>query len=105
MSEIKPVIPPTIGRRVLVFTGGTSGVVAADVPFDCGIAYVWSEGMINVGGVDHNGSHFGCTSVRLFDRAQTADDKHGSPDGTYAVWMPYQFQQALRALEPKDKAA
>lgn len=91
----KPVIPPTIGRRVLVFGAGTAGVNNPSVPFDAGIVYVWSDGMINVGYRDHNGVPAAMTSVKLLDRAQQPDDAHGKE--WYAVWMPYQFEMAQRA--------
>lgn len=104
------VIPPTTGRRVLLFLGGTEGVLDASKPFDAGIAYVWSEGkanegdplapasLINVGYCDHAGIAKSATSVRLYDRPQNANDKHGGE--AYAVWMPYQFEQAMRAQNP-----
>lgn len=109
------VIPPTIGRRVLVFAAGTAGGVPqinnSAVPFDGGIAYVHSTGghvpgdplaqasIINVGYVDHNGEAQSKTSVKLYDRAQGTTDAHGKE--WYAVWMPYQFEQAQRAMQPK----
>ncbi len=102
-------IPPTIGRRVLVFAAGTAGGVPqinnTSVPFDGGIAYVHHTdhhggvSMINVGYMDHNGEAQAQTSVRLYDRAQDTTDAHGKED--YAVWMPYQFEQALKAQQPK----
>jgi hypothetical protein len=102
------VIEPTIGRRVLVFVGAphAGGVYSPSVPFDCGIAYVWGSGVgedgapfstINVGGVNHAGQPFSATSVILKDRAQDETDHHGHGGGTYAVWMPYRFEQAQRA--------
>lgn len=95
----KPVIPPTIGRRVLVFAPTLKGVHVNNpsVPFDGGIAYVHSDAMLNVGYVDHNGVAHNQTSVKLLDRAQTADDAHGKE--WYAVWMEYQFNQALRTQD------
>lgn len=97
----KPVIPPTTGRRVLVFAPKMNGVHCSNpkAPFDGGIAYVHSDTMINVGYTDHNGEAHGQTSVKLLDRAQTTSDEHGKE--WYAVWMEYQFNQALRATEPK----
>jgi len=112
MSLVNLVILPTIGRRVLVFAPAMPGVQcnAPDVPFDAGIAYVHSAGynypidpvapasMINVSFADHNGVAHSQTSVPLYDRAQTPQDAHGKE--WYAVWMEYQFNQALRALQP-----
>lgn len=106
---MSPVIPPSIGRRVLVFcpyqtspsdpaNGPTINNLS--VPFDGGVAYVHSESMLNVSYSDHNGRVFNQTSVTLLDRALEPDDAHGK-GSWYAVWMPYQFEQALRAREPK----
>ena len=53
---------------------------------------------VNVSYADHNGVAHAQTSVPLYDRAQTPQDAHGKE--WYAVWMEYQFNQALRALEP-----
>lgn len=111
--KTKPVIPPSIGRRVLLFVatvqnGAATGVLGtptanrATVPFDAGVAYVHGDdapdmNRINVGYTDHNGVQHALTSVALYDRPQQDHDAHGKEN--YAVWMPYQFQQALRALE------
>jgi hypothetical protein len=113
------VITPSTGRRVLFFLGSipTSGPVVNEkkAPFDAGVAYVHSIGntvpgdplaqasTINVGFIDHNGAADKATSVRLYDRPQTTSDEHGKGE-SYAVWMPYQFEQALRALQPKQSA-
>ena len=100
-----PVIPPSIGRRVLVFSSAIRSVPDGatindqSTPFDGGIAYVHSESMLNVSFTDHNGRAFSQTSVKLLDRALEPVDAHGRE--WYAVWMPYQFEQALRAREPK----
>lgn len=100
------VIPPSIGRRVLVFTAGTTGVLSPSVPFDGGIAYVHSadspagQSMINVGARDHNGKPLVLTSVPLLDRAVQTTDVHGKGEN-YAVWMEYQFEQAQRAAQAK----
>jgi hypothetical protein len=98
-----PVISPTIGRRVLFFSAGTAGVNNPAVPFDAGICYVWGDSdptrnCINVSYANHGGTAGSMTSVLLYDRAQSADDAHGKGEN-YAVWMPYQFEQAKRAAE------
>ena len=105
-----PLISPTIGRRVLLFTAGTAGVNNQSVPFDAGIAYVWGDSdpvknCINVGFVNHGGTASSATSVQLYDRAQNADDAHGKGGENYAVWMPYQIEQAQRAAERSQGAA
>jgi hypothetical protein len=108
--KTKPVIPPSTGRRVLVFMSTQpAGVTPFDKkkPYDAGIAYVWGDtdpvkNTINVGFADHGGNAHSATSVQLYDRPQDENDSHGRTDlGNYAVWMPYQFEQALRALQPK----
>lgn len=104
-TKLKPVIPPTIGRRVLLFLATPYGVNNASVPFDAGICYVFSDtdpehNCINVSYANHGGTIGSMTSVLLYDRAQNAQDAHGKGE-TYAVWMEYQFDQALRALQPK----
>lgn len=98
-----PVITPTIGRRVLLFMPLAPGICANSpkVPFDAGIAYVWNDSMINCGYTDHNGTARAATSVRLHDRAQNDSDQHDITGvGPYAVWMPYQFEQALKHASP-----
>lgn len=101
------VIPPTTGRRVLLFIAsiavnaglGAQTVIDAAKPFDAGIAYVHGDDRITVGYTDHAGLFHSATSVKLYDRAQDTTDAHGKGE-TYAVWMPYQFDQALRAQAP-----
>lgn len=105
---MKPVIPPTIGRRVLLFTAGTAGVNNPAVPFDAGIAYVWgdsdpAQNAINVGYVNHGGTAGSASSVLLYDRPQSADDAHGTGQN-YAVWMPYQFEQAQRHADRANES-
>jgi hypothetical protein len=106
---MKPVIPPTTGRRVLLFiaaaAAGGPALNNPKRPFDAGVAYVWSDDQpdmnrINVGYTDHNGVAHNCTSVALHDRPQNDNDEHGKE--AYAVWMPHQFEQAMRALQPKQ---
>jgi hypothetical protein len=109
MEKTKPVIPPSTGRRVLLFIGTAIAAVATNDksrPFDAGIAYVWGDtdpvkNTINVGYRDHGGVAHSHTSVPLYDRAQDDQDAHGKGE-TYAVWMPYQFEQALRAQQPRE---
>lgn len=96
MPETK-VIPPTIGRRVLVFTADGLGALAMSVPFDAGISFVHDDGSINVGLRDHQGRPMSMNAIPLHDRAQAEHDAHRTELGNYAVWMPYQFEQALRA--------
>jgi hypothetical protein len=96
------VIPPTIGRRVLVFVPDAfeGKFNNASTPFDGGICYVHSDNMINVSYADHDGVLHNKTSVPLHDRAQDTADKHG--EAFFAVWMPYQFEQAQRAAQKHD---
>jgi hypothetical protein len=110
MPETKPVIPPSTGRRVLLFIASAVGAGINDKsrPFDAGIAFVWGDkdpvkNLINCGYTDHSGTAQSATSVVLYDRPQNDTDAHGKGE-TYAVWMPYQYEQALRAAQPKPAA-
>lgn len=89
------VIKPTIGRRVWYWpsphdvdirTGLGMTQNDGDQPFDAGVAYVWSDRMVNVSVADHSGKVHWRTSVPLLQEGdpQPAD---GAP---YCQWMPYQ---------------
>ncbi len=76
-------IHPTIGRVVWVTRPGMSDQKEAAF-----VAYVWTDRLINVGGVDRNGLPFSATSVPLIQ------DDEPAPAGVYAEWMPYQRAMA-----------
>lgn len=84
-------IKPTIGRRVWFYPNGAiSGFTASpDQPCDAGIAYVWTDRMVNLSVADHNGVVMGRTSVPLLQ-----DDDPVPASGAYCTWMPYQVGQA-----------
>jgi hypothetical protein len=91
------VIPPTIGRVVLVQKRpGSLDITQPEAAF---ITKVWSDRLINVGGFNANGTPFGETSVPLLQ------DDDPATLGPYAEWMPYQKGQAAKteALEAKLK--
>lgn len=84
-------IKPTIGRVVLVH-GSNVQNNGPEQPCAALVAFVWSDRLINVGGVNHSGIAFAATSVPLLQ-----DDDVAPTDGsTYAEWMPYQKGQAAK---------
>lgn len=91
-------IKPTVGRVVWVIRPDfTDDIKQPEAAF---IAYVHNDRMINVAGFTHQGNHFSHTSVPLL---QDDDEK---PQGTFAVWMPFQVGQAAKAeRDARDEAA
>lgn len=88
-------ITPTVGRVVWVIRPFiTTDIKQPEVGL---ITYVWSDGMINVAGFDHNGEPFKISSLVLLQ------DDEPKPEGNFACWMPYQKGQAAKteALEAK----
>ena len=83
-------IKPTIGRVVLVHRGQSDQAEPAFV------ACVFGDRMINVGGIDRNGTPFAATSMQLLQ-----DDETPTNQNYYAEWTPYQKGQAAKtaALE------
>ncbi len=91
------IIKPTVGRRVWYWPSNTDlGIVDepiitermqafdANQPCDAGIAYVWSDRMVNLTVADHNGNmHRRCSVVLV----QPGDER---PNSAHATWMPYQ---------------
>jgi len=87
-------ITPTIGRRVWFYPNGTTGiptVTGSSQPCDAGIAYVWSDRLVNLTVAGHDGSQHARTSVVLLQ-----DDDLVPTAGAYATWMPYQIGQAKK---------
>jgi hypothetical protein len=80
-------IVPTIGRVVLVRNRHANP--KKDQPEGATVAFVHSDGMINVGGVDHNGLPFAMTSLLLVQEGDLIPE-----GGPYAEWMAYQKQVA-----------
>jgi hypothetical protein len=94
------VITPTIGRRVWYYPSdydrgllenAPETIIAGDraQPCDAGICYVHSDRLVNLTVADHNGKMHARTSVKLI---QPGDEIESH--GAYAIWMPYQVQQA-----------
>lgn len=99
MSEEKStavVIRPTIGRRLWFWPSKNAvegGFAYADrsQPCDAGIAYVWSDKMINISVSDQNGVVHSRTSVPLIQQGETPPEH-----GYYCEWMHYQLGQAQK---------
>lgn len=109
MSESKPLVPPTIGRRVHYFPGKQETASGAADPITCihpsqpcdaGVVYVYSDRMVNLDVTDHVGKHHARTSVRLIQ----AEDKLPDDGFSYARWMNYQVQAQAEQNE-KAKTA
>lgn len=84
-------IKPTIGR-VIWFYRDKQHLDSGSQPNAGLVAYVHSDTMINVGGVDAQGCAFNATSTRLLQDNETPPES-----GSFAVWMPYQKVQAAKA--------
>jgi hypothetical protein len=103
-------IVPSIGRVVLVFNRHHNAEKAK--PEAALVAYVHSDRLINVGGVDHYGMPFAMRSLRLVQEGDAVAD-----DEPHAAWMPYQKAVAKGEIpptlhatpaakfDPQDKAA
>jgi hypothetical protein len=86
-------IPATVGRVVNFWPGPQSPGIVHDieVPFAASIAFPWSNGVINVGYIDHNGTHHRASGVDLLQ------DDDAKPKGEpFCTWMPYQVGQAAK---------
>lgn len=106
MSKI---IPPSVGRKVWFRLNGIVelerprfGTETAPVrsrphavefnqPLDATVVYVWNDRMVNLHILDHYGSPFIATSVKLLQEGDTPPQF-----GFYAEWMPYQLGQAKK---------
>jgi len=98
MSTIKP----TIGRKVWLWLGqgdyDPNGVGAAfsvmdrAQAFDATVAFVHTDGTVNLGVLDHAGQPCSFARMRLYD--PDPENCHGQHEFGYATWMPYQVGQA-----------
>lgn len=103
-AEPGPLIPPSIGRAVLYYPFGSAthadgGTV---IPRSAHVAFVWSERLINIGFIDHNGVAGNATGVRL---VQPGDE---IPEGPFCRWMPFTIdreQQRAREMVAAKHAA
>ncbi len=105
-----PLIPPVIGRMVHVYaqpgimvcadhqTTPRNLIVREGHPLAGQICYVWSDRMVNVRVIDHDGHAFGLTSVRLL---QEGDEPSGEP--MFATWMPFQIGQAAKTEQLQEQ--
>jgi hypothetical protein len=94
-------IKPTIGRVVWVHRAEfLHRESVSDQPEPALVSYVWSDEIINVGGVDRNGQPFSATSVFLWNGEGAEPTGHS----VWAEWMPYQKGQAAKT-EALEKAA
>lgn len=96
-EDTRPVIKPTVGRKVWFFPNGASFhscpyCIDEEVPMDADIVYVWGDRMVNLTVKDHIGQVHAFTSVQFL---QPEDEIPVS--GAYAMWMPYQIGQAKAA--------
>jgi uncharacterized protein (DUF1501 family) len=90
-------IKPTVGR-VVWFTPKRSltkstfgGIREYDgQPMAATIAYVWTDHMVNLQVIDHDGTAHAKGSVPLIQ------DGEPKPDGFFCEWMPYQKGQAAK---------
>jgi len=91
-------IKPTVGRVVWYRPNAHDDLYGSDQPLAAHVAYVWSDTMVNLMVIDHNGGTHPRTSVVL---------RHGesSPPGgqSYCEWMPYQKGQAAKAEALEQK--
>lgn len=88
-------IKPTVGRVVWFWRDVKE---TQHQPFAASISFVHGDRMVNLGYLDHNGTHKAATSVHL---VQAGDE--AQPTTYFCEWMPYQQGQAAKteALEKK----
>lgn len=90
-------IKPTIGRQVWFWQFGHT--TEGEQPQAATVCYVFSDRMVNLQVIDHNGIARAMTSVPL---RQSEDE---APVGSYCEWMPYQKAVASGQQEPTRHAA
>lgn len=97
------IISPTPGRVVWFFYRGgkdTFHAPSADQPCAAIVAHVWGDRMVNLGVFDADGISHSFTSVTLVQEGDSVPEY-----GHYAMWMPYQTNQAKKhaAAEAENK--
>lgn len=95
MSNIEPIIIPTVGRVVWFYPApksGEAGFVCNESggPYAAIVARVWNDRMVNLAVIDANGTLHSRTSVRLVQGDEPA------PDSAFCGWMPFQKGQAAK---------
>lgn len=95
------VIPPTPGRVVLYRAGksdqDTAMVQLGSEPLPALVAWVHSDGLVNLAVADHLGTMHARQNVKLVQEGEPVPWLNG--DG-YCHWMPYQLKVAAGAVEP-----
>lgn len=81
-------IVPTVGRVVWAIRPSDS--LDIKQPEVALVTYVHGDRLINVVGWNSNGILFALTSLPL------VQDDEPKPEGNFAVWMPYQKEQAAK---------
>lgn len=95
MSNIEPIIIPTVGRVVWFYPAPKSGEAGfacneSGGPYAAIIARVWNDSMVNLAVIDANGTLHSRTSVHLVQGDEAA------PDSAFCGWMPFQKGQAAK---------
>lgn len=107
---------PTVGRKVWVWTNGTSSVQDTAQPFDGTVIFVHpGASLIDVQYVNHWGTMGTLKAISLraprenaapmVDDVHRVLDRHGADQFNYATWMPYQMKQAAKAGQHPAVAA
>lgn len=86
-------IKPTIGRVVWFTPVPNENImmVRGDQKMAAIVTYVWSDGVVNLSVMDHDGVSWPHTSVLLVQDGEPKPDS-----GRYCEWMPYQLGQAKK---------
>ncbi|SEF28498.1 Gp49 family protein [Variovorax sp. NFACC27] len=95
MSNISPIIIPTVGRVVWFYPAPKSGEAGfacneSGGPYAAVVARVWNDNMVNLCVFDANGAPHSRTSVHLVQGDEAA------PDSAFCGWMPFQRGQAAK---------
>jgi hypothetical protein len=90
----KPVIKPTIGRKVWYWSDGMANVLDQAQAFDATIVFVHNDTRVSLRVTDHLGHESAQYSVQLRDHIPLAS--HGA--ACFATWPPRQESPALMAL-------
>jgi hypothetical protein len=92
------IIKPSPGRALLFQPARAEGQPELDQPLACTVAFVHNDRLVNIGGIQADGTPFSATSVPLIQ-----PDDPVPRGGYYAQWMPYQVVQASRDGSRRDE--